>query len=177
MSLVEVKNANDPQYLDMNDLKEKSVEGLDEIYRKGVAPNVTELEGKYDGVVLAGSLPFMDNPASVRLVNSPLLRWGGKDFDVVSENLAEGTNWFDLGLLEVDGYPFEGRLEPALFGGGNCYVLDYDVSGNLPPANRIRDEIKKIRDGLYLGRIYVDTVDDYRFVSYFGIRKSVDFDY
>ena len=175
--MVEVKDANDPQHLDMRDLKEKTVEELDEIYRKGTAPQVTELEGKYDGVVLAGSLPFMDNPASVRLVNSPLLRWGGKNFDVVSENLAEGTNWFDLGVIELDSYPFEGRIEPARFGGGNCYVLDYDITGNPPPANRVRDEIKKVRDGLYLGRIYVDTVDDHMFFSYFGIKKSVEFEF
>ncbi len=177
MSFVEVKDANDPQYLDMEDLKEKSVRGLDEIYRRATTPNVTELEGKYDGVVLAGDLPLMDSPASVRLANSFWLRWGGKKFDVVSENIAEGSNWFDLGLVEVDGYRFEGRIEPARFGGGDCYVLDYDVSGNLPPANRIRDEVKKLRDGLYLGRIYFDTVDDHVFVSYFGMEKSVSFDY
>ena len=102
MSLVEVKDANDPQYLDVEDLKTKSVSGLDEIYRKGTAPNVTELEGRYDGVVLAGRMPFMDNTTSVKIANSPLVRWGGKKFDVVSENLAEGTNWFDLGLFEID---------------------------------------------------------------------------
>jgi hypothetical protein len=176
MSLVEVKDANDPQYLDVEDLKTKSVSGLDEIYRKGTAPNVTELEGRYDGVVLAGRMPFMDNTTSVKIANSPLVRWGGKKFDVVSENLAEGTNWFDLGLFEIDAYSFEGRLEPARFGGGDCYVLDYDASGNPPPANRVRDEVKKLRDGLYLGRIYVDTVEDNRFVSYFAITKSFSFD-
>jgi len=174
--LVEVKDANDPEYLDMEDLKEKSVEGLDEIYRKGTAPHVTELEGRYDGVVLAGRLPFMDNPATVRLANSFWLRWGGKKFDVVSENLAEGSNWFDLGLFELDRYSFEGRIEPASYGGGDSYVLDYDVSGNLPPVNRVHDEVKKLRDGLYLGRTYIDTGNGLMFVCYFGIEKSFSFD-
>jgi len=174
MSLVEVKNANDPKYLDMEDLKRKSLRNLDEIYRKATTPAVPELEGRYEGAVLAGELPLMDSPAAVRVANSPLLRWGGKKIDLVSENLAEGKNWFDLGLFEVDGYPFEGRLVPAEFGSGDCYVLDYDVPENLPPVNRVRDEVKKLRDGLYLGRIYLDTGDGLRFVTYFGMRKSFE---
>ncbi|MCX2819131.1 hypothetical protein EGH25_07170 [Haladaptatus sp. F3-133] len=173
MSRVEVKSANDPQYLDMEDLRKKSREELDGIYGEATAPSVGELEGKYDGTVLAGDIPLLDNPASVALANTFWLRWGGKKLDVVSDDLAEGTNWFDLGLTEFDAYPFEGKVVPATFDEGDCYVFDYDIPENTAPVRRVRDEVRKIRNGLYLGRVYIDA-DDLRFVTYFGLEKSIE---
>jgi hypothetical protein len=173
MSRVEVKSANDPQYLDMEDLKRKSREDLDEIYAEATAPSVGELDGKYDGTVLAGDIPLLNNRATVELANTPLLRWGGKNFDVVSDDLAEGTNWFDLGVTEIDAYPFEGKVVDAEFDDGECYVFDYDIPENRPPINRVRDEVRKIRNGLYLGRVYLEA-DEKRFVTYFGLEKSLE---
>lgn len=173
MSRVEVKDANDPQYLDMEDLKRKTREELDEIYAEASAPSVQELEGKYDGTVLAGDIPFLNNRTSVELANLAWLRWGGKKFEIVDEALAEGTNWFDLGVTEVDAYPFEGKVVPAQFDDGDCYVFDYDIPENTAPVRRIRDEVRKVRNGLYLGRVYVDA-DEERFVTYFGLEKSLE---
>jgi len=172
MARVEVKSADSPQHIDMERLKGKTVPELDEIYREADTPELTELDGRYEGTVLAGDFFPLSSSVTVDIANLPINVWGGKNVEVLSDERARGTNRFELGVTETTASPFEGRIVPALYGDDDCYVFDYDIPENTAPIRRVRDEVKKIRRGLYLGRIYFRTNDDYRFLAYFGLEKG-----
>jgi len=114
---------------------------LDDLYRKsspGAIPT-----GVGDGtVVVAGGRP-------ISRVATPVARlgWQGKVFDPAGEDLLNRV--LPFGLRAVRAQVLKGT---SLLDGKQSIVLDYSRTSLL--AHYIRDEIRQVAPGLYLGIVY-----------------------
>ncbi len=153
------------------DLQAASEDELDAVYRDATTPEVEDLEGRYHGSVVSGRVFPLDTEAALRVVNTEWMPWGGKKFYPVDEDESRGCNWYRLGPVERNGYSFVGRVTPAIYGRSEAYVLDYDLPDNPGAVQNVRDELKKVRDGLYLGRTYLRMRGEHRFVMYFVLEE------
>lgn len=154
----------------VDDLAAASAEELEELFADGDCPALDELDGRYDGAVLSSPHLPVENAELERLLNAHLLPWRGKRFDA-TDDPPRGHNEYSVGPLDVDGYGFEGVIRSSELDGDDCYVFDYDIAENPPPMRNVKDELRRISEGLYLGRFYFHLGTDYRFVTSFALRR------
>ena len=154
--------------LTADDLVDKSKDELDDLFLGGDTPDKDALDGETRGRVLAGRGPLRAE-AVREIVNTPLLPWKGKSIDH-----GLGANRFGYGPLERQGFEFETRMEPSLVpeDSDDVLIFDYDQPENPPGVRRIRDDLKEIDDGLFLGTSNVEVGDGYRFLIYFALERT-----
>ncbi len=143
-------------------------EELDSLFEQGEAPEPEELEGEASGALLAGRGLF-DTAVFRRLLNTPLNPWRGKSFGG-----GEGTNLVGYSPLSTELFDFEARTGESLVDGEPVVVLDYDQPDNPAIARRVRDEVRRVGDDIYLVSTNFQAMDGYRFVGYYGLDASQD---
>jgi hypothetical protein len=74
--------------------------------------------------------------------------WQGKVFDPAGHCLRNRVTVFSVTAIKADVYP-----EKSWFDGGDCIVIDYSKTSVV--AGFVRDEIRLVAPGLYLGQVYV----------------------
>jgi hypothetical protein len=101
--------------------------------------------GSGSGQALMATGTFAGRPllALVRL-----LAWKGKVFDPDTHTLRNRITPFGLKAITADVYVDASRLD-----GRPCIVLDYSKTSRV--AGFVRDEIRQIGPGLYIGLVYV----------------------
>jgi hypothetical protein len=120
---------------------------LDDIFRNGITGALPVGEGEGTAIVAAGS-DISDNIA--RFVH--LFGWKGKVFERDPENPNRGFLKNRLLLLGHKGIVAEVKKGPSWFDGKECIVLDYSNTSLV--AQWIRDEIREVSPGVYLGLVY-----------------------
>jgi hypothetical protein len=121
---------------------------LDALFRAGVVGDVPD--GDAEGVVLLGSRALAD-PADLtdRLIAllARWLVWTGKVFDARRGELVNKVTPLNLRLIRARVYPGRSWLD-----GREAIVLDYSRTSFI--ARHIRDEIREVAPGTYLGQVY-----------------------
>lgn len=166
----------DTAQLTLDDLEAMTRTELDELFDGAATPSVEELDGEYRGRVLSGPVFPLDNSdlattVTMALVNNPTNPWRGKTFTPLGTDHGEGVNLLGLGPFESEVLDFDYRVAPATYGDDDCVFLDYDRPENPRGARRIRDELKRVDDGLYLGRLYLEGGDGMHFVLYWALAE------
>jgi hypothetical protein len=131
----------------------------------------TQLEALFKN---ADSGPIPDGPAKGTAIIAPgtvfshelaeavsLFVWQGKTFDGPHGVLRNRI--LALGLNAIVAEVYKG---PSLIDGKECIVLDYSKTSLI--AKWIRDEIRLIGPGIYLGRVYWDNKPTLYFALQFG---------
>ncbi len=139
-----------------SDLLNLSDTELDDLFKGatvGAIPN-GEADGK---AILAPGTRFTHEIASI--VN--IFAWQGKTFDA-----QHGTLTNRISALGVNAIVAQVYVGPSLLDGKDCIVLDYSKTSLL--AKHVRDEIREIGPGLYLGLVYWDTKRTIHFSLQFG---------
>ena len=155
----------------MNDLVKINRRGLDEIFLSAQTPTMDELNGMVDGSVLAGR--FALNIRLVRMIlNLGWLPWRGKIFETDGGSEGKGINRFKVGPLKFLRYRCETRITGPLLEGTDVFCLNYDLSGNPWFIRRLRDDIRKIEDGLFLGTASFRMFGKHRFTIYFLLQSA-----
>ncbi|MGZ4740023.1 MAG: hypothetical protein ACXVLM_12405 [Ilumatobacteraceae bacterium] len=116
---------------------------LDEIFAASPAGAIPAGIGKGRALIAAGSRAARPLAAFVRL-----LAWQGKEFDPQSGTLLNLITPFGVRAIKADVYIDDSRLD-----GRPCIVLDYSKTSKV--AGWVRDEIREVAPGLYLGLVYV----------------------
>ena len=127
---------------DFDDLLRMSESELEELFRQSPAGEIRD--GDSDGRVLVAP------GTGVSFVAAKILRavaWQGKVFDRSKSELKNKVG--PLGLRAVRAKVYK---EPSWFDGKETIVLDYSKTSLL--ARRIRDEIREVSPGLYLGLVF-----------------------
>jgi hypothetical protein len=93
------------------------------------------------------------------------LAWQGKVFDPVSGTLRNKVT--PVGLEEIVARVYKA---PSWFDERECIVLDY--SGTSFVAQSVRDEIRLVAPGLYLGIVYISRDKTINFALQFGGRAE-----
>ncbi|MBK9037257.1 MAG: hypothetical protein IPL61_39445 [Myxococcales bacterium] len=147
-----------PRPTSLDALAALDVAALDAVYRAGTVPaSLTALDGDPTCRMLA--IRGLDRGArgqAVRaLAAARRFPWAGKSFAAEDDGHGRGINRVRLG----DGkrwFPFETRFEASAIDGRPCIFLDYDQAPNPRPIRMIRDELREVAPGLFLGPAMLD---------------------
>jgi hypothetical protein len=156
-----------PQSLD--ELLDLDAHALDQLYRRATVPALTALEGRLRGRMLA----WPDAPAPVAAVLRALGRsnrfpWRGKTFTAHGASSGEGANRVFLDRLEL--FRFSTSIGPSRSGGGAALLIDYDRPQNPFFIRALKDELRELRPGVYLGQGWLVTRSAARLLLYFGLQ-------
>ena len=129
--------------LTQNDLLDLSGAELDDLFRRSPAGEIPN--GDADGKVLVGSENdnVSDNVAWV----AKTLAWKGKVFNREKGDLKNKILPFGIKAVRAKVYK-----EASWFDGKETIVLDYSKTSFL--ARKVRDEIREVAPGLYLGLVF-----------------------
>lgn len=128
--------------LDMDQLLDMSQAELDDVFRASPPGEIPT--GEADGRIIA----FPDVPLNdVATKLAHLIAWKGKVFDREKGELLNKITPFGLQSVRAKVYKAD-----SWFDGKECIVLDYSKTSVV--AQWIRDEIREVAPGLYLGNVY-----------------------
>jgi hypothetical protein len=154
--------------LKLDDLVNRSLGELDELFLLAETPTIDEIDGVTEGRVLAGNLGL--NFQKLRqIVNLGLLPWKGKVFSPLNNDEGNGKNRLEVSFFKTKLFHFETNIIDPLVGDNKVFSLNYDLPGNPWIIRQIRDDLKKLRDGLFLGTANFRWKDEYKFVLYFAL--------
>jgi hypothetical protein len=115
---------------------------LDEIFMNSAPGDIPDGEAEGTAIVAPGTTYTKDIAS---LINH--FAWQGKVFDAKKGVLKNRILAFGLNAILAKVYK-----APSWLDGKECIVLDYSDTSIL--AHRVRDEIRNIGPGLYLGKVY-----------------------
>lgn len=116
---------------------------LDDLFAAAPAGAVPVGIGSGQALVATSSFACRPLVAFVRL-----LAWRGKEFDHEGRTLLNLIGPLGNRAIKAEVYPDASRLD-----GRPCIVLDYSKTSRV--AGWVRDEIREVAPGLYLGLVYV----------------------
>ncbi len=156
----------------LEELAALSSDELSRLYSEGTVPaDLSSLVGTPKGRMLAvrttdgtpvfGVLRFAAAQA--------LFPWDGKSFEADSATEGKGINRVKIGPLRYAWFPFRTRIEPSVVDGAPCIYLDYEQPGNPFFIAKIRDEIREVHPGLFLGPAMWKTAGGAAHVLWFAV--------
>ena len=115
------------------------------------SPSLAEMDGEFECTLLDQG-GYLDDLVSLIFLSNPLSGWWlGKAFQPRGEQEGHGYNWYARAGKVCRRFRMQTRIQPSRFDGRPAYVLIYSVHRHLYGRINMEDEIRKIRDGLYLG--------------------------
>ena len=126
-------------------LLKQSKAQLDELFRKSPAGTIPDGEGTGTAIVWPGTLR-----AKLVAWFARWFFWQGKIFDASRNCLRNRVSVFGVPAIEARVYK-----DKSWFDGQECIVIDYSKTSFV--AKAIRDEIREVAPGLYLGQVFVGT--------------------
>ncbi len=127
------------------DLLRMSGAQLDQLFTDSPCGPIPNGPAKGTAIIAPGTI-FSAETAEIVSV----FAWQGKTFDAAAGKLTNRILPIGLNAIVADVY-----TGPSLLDQKECIVLDYSKTSLL--AHWIRDEIRLIGPGFYLGRVYWDT--------------------
>ncbi|CAB3809193.1 hypothetical protein LMG28688_06938 [Paraburkholderia caffeinitolerans] len=127
---------------DTSKLLSMSQDELDDLFRNSPAGDIPDGEAKGTAIVDPGTV-LSDAVANV----VKIFAWQGKVFDSQNGVLKNRVSPFGVDAIQATVYKGE-----SWFDGNECIVLDYSKTSIV--AHWIRDEIRLIAPGVYLGLVY-----------------------
>jgi hypothetical protein len=116
---------------------------LDALFANAPAGSIPVGVGRGQALIATGSFAARPLLAMVRYS-----AWQGKEFDDRSHSLRNLITPFSVRAIKADVYIDASRLD-----GRPCIVLDYSKTSRV--AGFVRDEIREVAPGLYVGLVYV----------------------
>jgi len=142
-----------PTVRSLDDLASRTNAELELLYREAPTPDgVTRLVGRPKGRALnvRGTDSTLIGGAIKAWAAAESFVWDGKTFGALSAHEGSGINRIKL-LANLDWFPFRTRIETSHIDGKPCVYLDYEQPGNPFFIARVRDEIREVAPGLWLG--------------------------
>jgi hypothetical protein len=140
------------------------------MYRDATVPEIAGLSGDLKGRMLA--VTGLSDPVAtwVRLfAGSGSFPWRGKSFSPLSSGHGEGKNRVIRDRWKL--FRFETFVGQSRAGTFDAVQLDYDLPENPFFIRAIKDEIRQVEPGLYLGQAYLQLRGQPQLVLYFGLQS------
>lgn len=157
---------------DIAELKSLRGEELDKIFVEGSLPSHSEIQGFWRGLALpqTSKTPVPSFLEKVFILTGDIL-WKGKVFVKIDSEL-RGVNI--LTRAKIPAFHFKVVEDRSRFDGNPCLVLKYSVFPNPFLVRTIRDEIRKVGDGVILGLMFFSFFDRLFIPSiYFALQKEL----
>lgn len=156
--------------IEIDDLAEMSMVDLIDLYRAGTVPDsLRALDGVTQGrmLVVRGLDWRGAHDVFTRAASSRFFPWAGKRFQHLDRNQGTGINRIRLAGERL-WYPFRTRLEASAIDGAPCIALDYDLPENPRAIRALRDELREVSPGLFLGPALMRVLGKPRLVMFFA---------
>lgn len=149
-------------------MHEYSLDSLNNLYKSGECPKPSELYGDY-----AGTVPAVETNNILGKLSWPtymlsklgVIPWEGKSF---APNKKEGHN-----RLLFDRFTtaqFSTKIDQSWLDHNDCLLLDYNINKNPAILSVIRDEVRQVKNGILLGRMYFKPTKT--FILYFALQRT-----
>lgn len=154
----------------LDDLLRLGADELGELYRRASTPRIGDVDGDLRGRMLVSPRGGEALAAPMRrLAKWRFFPWRGKSFRPRDQAHGEGINrvfsehsrWFR----------FETSIGPSRAGDFDALQLDYDLPENPFFIRAIKDEIRTLEPGLWLGQAYVVVRDRPSLALYFALQS------
>ena len=157
---------------DLDDLAALPPEVLAQLYRAADTPTVPALDGDLVGRMLAvPALPRWMFGALRRFAAWTFFPWRGKSFRSRDAARGDGINRVFGDRKPRRWFRFETSLAPSRAGAFQAFQLDYDNPDNPRLIRAIKDEVRQVAPGLYLGLAYLMWRKQPRLMLYFGLAR------
>jgi hypothetical protein len=130
--------------VDSAQLLAMSSQQLDDLFAKSAAGPIPDGPAKGTAIIAEGT---RYSAAIAEIVS--LFAWQGKTF-----NAAHGTLTNRISILGFNAIVAQVYKDKSWFDHNECIVLDYSKTSTV--AKRVRDEIREVAPGVYLGLVYWD---------------------
>jgi hypothetical protein len=134
-----------------------SQEQLDNLFFGSAAGKIPNGEAQGTAIIAPGT-KYSSEIAS--LIN--IFVWQGKTFDAAHGTLRNRISAFGLNAIVAEVYK-----APSWFDNKECIVLDYSKTSFV--AEHIRDEIRQLAPGVYLGLVFWDKTRTIHFALHFPV--------
>ena len=134
-----------------------SQEQLDNLFSGSAAGEIPNGEAQGTAIIAPGT-KYSSEIAS--LIN--IFAWQGKTFDAAHGTLRNRISAFGLNAIVAEVYK-----APSWFDNKECIVLDYSKTSFV--AEHIRDEIRQLAPGVYLGLVFWDKTRTIHFALHFPV--------
>jgi hypothetical protein len=121
-----------------------SQQQLDDLFSASAAGDIPNGEAEGTAIIASGTI---FSPEIAALIN--IFGWKGKTFDGAHGTLTNRILAFGLNAIVAEVYK-----AASWFDDKDCIVLDYSKTSLV--AKHVRDEIREISPGTYLGLVYWD---------------------
>ncbi len=145
-----------PHAYTVAELMQMSQKELDTLFTNSQPGEIPNEEAKGTAIIAPGTT-YTEEIAT--LINH--FAWQGKTFDASHGSLRNRISSFGINAIIAKVYK-----GASWFDNKECIVLDYSETSLL--ARRIRDEIRQVNPGLYLGVVYWDKTRTINFTLEFG---------
>jgi hypothetical protein len=126
----------------MQQLLSMSQKELDDLFTSSTPGDIPNGEAQGTAIVAPGTTYSQE---IATLINH--FGWQGKNFDAAHGSLRNRITPFGLNAIIAKIYK-----APSWLDNKECIVLDYSETSLI--ASRIRDEVRQIGPGMYLGKVY-----------------------
>jgi hypothetical protein len=152
----------------LDELLRLDAETLASLYRGASVPKLEGIAGDLRGRMLAW--PAVRGRAAEllsKIAASDHFPWRGKSFNPLGAGAGEGVNRIVSDGVKL--FKFTTSVGPSRAGAFDAVQLDYDHASNPFFIRAIKDEIRELRPGLYLGQAYLHLKDRDHLVLFFGL--------
>jgi hypothetical protein len=155
----------------LDDLLQLDAPALEALYRGARVPRIADVKGALRGRMLAvvGMPEALVAPVRA-FAGSSVFPWRGKSFQPVDADRGEGINRVISDRMTL--FRFETFVGPSRAGAFDAVQLDYDKPSNPFFIRAIKDEIRELRPGLWLGQAYAEIKSKPHLVLYFGLTSD-----
>jgi hypothetical protein len=157
--------------LSLDELLALNCDELERYYCHASVPKLNSISGDLRGRMLA--IARLAEPwasATRMLAGSDQFPWRGKSFYPQSESRGEGKNRVIQDRWKL--FRFETFLGRSRAGEFDAVQLDYDLPENPFFIRAIKDEIRQLRPGLFLGQAYLQLGSQTHLALYFGLTSD-----
>jgi hypothetical protein len=155
----------------LDDLLALDAATLESLYRSARVPRIPDVKGDLRGRMLAVlPLPPALAGAVRAFAASSAFPWRGKSFMPQTADRGEGVNRVISDRWRL--FTFGTFVGPSRAGAFDAVQLDYDRPSNPFFIRAVKDEIRELRPGLWLGQAWLKTKASERLVLYFGLTSD-----
>jgi hypothetical protein len=155
---------------DLDALLDLDVPELERLYREARAPRVGDLSGDLRGRMLAlVGAPAVLSRFARAWAGSEVFPWRGKSFRPNDERGGQGINRVFSDRFKL--FPFHTFIGRSRAGDFDALQLDYDRPENPFFIRAIKDEVREISPGLWLGQAWALLGAKPRLALYFGLTR------
>lgn len=146
---------------------------LERMYEAAKTPTIPEVQGDLRGRMLAW--PMLEEKQGVQgffraFAGSKAFPWRGKSFRAHDAAKGEGINRIIKDRWKL--FRFDTFIGKSRQGDFDALQLDYDLPGNPPIIKSIKDEIRTIEPGVWLGQAWFVTERTKFLWLYFGLAEA-----